>query len=205
MCRVNVELEIQFNKGTRWSLLAHTNSIPHLCFSLLSIPCNKSNFCCSNTSGKCFTGPCVRRSPRRRFDPFIRKHRRTNIFKEIVIITRSFRNCLSISYFILIASLIVLTLLTKNPKWWKIFVENIYTWYSSREKFLLLDFSGMIVESIWTTSLIVGRESGSNNKHSFAKYAIICISSVWNFPSSCGSGSSRITRLLSSNRGVACN
>lgn len=92
-----------------------------------------------------------------------------------------------------------------NPKWWKIFVENIYTWYSSREKFLLPDFSGVIVESIWTTSLIVGRESGSNNKHSFAKYAIICISSVWNFPSSCGSGSSRITRLLSSNRGVACN
>lgn len=70
---------------------------------------------------------------------------------------------------------------------------------------LLLDLSGDIVERIWTTSLMVGLVSGSKSKHSFAKYAIIWISSSGKFPFNCGSVNSVITRLLSCKRGVAWN
>lgn len=71
--------------------------------------------------------------------------------------------------------------------------------------FLFLDFPGAIVKRIWTTSLIVGLESGSHCKHSLAKWAIICISSSGNFPLRTGSGNSETTSSLSRRRLVACN
>lgn len=83
-------------------------------------------------------------------------------------------------------------------------IVNVLTWKRPIEMFLvLLDLSGDIVERIWTTSLMVGLVSGSNSKHSLAKYAIICTSSSGKFPFNCGSTNSVITRLLSCKRGVA--
>lgn len=84
-----------------------------------------------------------------------------------------------------ISKVYIKTLKNKKPETRKITIRNqnrivnVLTWKRLPGMFLLLlDFPGEILRRIWTTSLMVGRVSGSSSKHSFAKYAITCTSST---------------------------